>query len=266
MTESRRKHVVVAGGSSGFGLRLAHAWMRTGATVTIVARDATRLESAKQQLLTANPDRSIHAIVADVTRQADVDRLFEQVDRLDVLVNAFGQSDRGLAVETTTERFEELLQLNFLAVTRCVRGSIELLKESTGSIVNIGSLASKSVAPYLGAYPPGKFALAAYTAQLRLELADHNVHALLVCPGPIQRDDAGTRYNRDFDTLPESARRPGGGVKLKGIDPDWLASRVIAACESRRAELVVPGKSRLLFAIAQLSPSLGDWIVRRMTS
>ena len=61
------------------------------------------------------------------------------------------------------------------------------------------------------------------------------------------------------------ARQPGGGVKLKGIDPAWLAARILSACERRQPELVVPARAKLLFAIAQLWPNLGDWIVTRMT-
>jgi hypothetical protein len=55
-------------------------------------------------------------------------------------------------------------------------------------------------------------------------------------------------------------------VKVKTIDPDWLAEQIARACERRKLELVVPGKARLLFAIGQLFPAWGDWIVERMTA
>jgi uncharacterized protein len=100
---------------------------------------------------------------------------------------------------------------------------------------------------------------------LRLEIDRQNLHVLLVCPGPIRRTDAGRRYGAETAGLPEEARQAGGGVKLKGIDPDWLARRILGACERRQAELVVPGRARLLLAISQLWPSWGDWIVKRMT-
>ena len=127
------------------------------------------------------------------------------------------------------------------------------------------SLAAKSASRYLGAYPASKFPLAAYAQQMRLEQGPLGLHTLLVCPGPIRRDDAGSRYDSKAGDLPAAARQPGGGVKLKGIDPDWLARRILMACENRQAELVVPGRAKLLFAISQLWPALGDWIVTRMT-
>ena len=78
---------------------------------------------------------------------------------------------------------------------------------------------------YLGAYPVSKFAVAAYTHQLRLELGPQGLHVLLVCPGPIARPDAGQRYSGEAADLPASAQKPGGGVRLKGLDPDELARR-----------------------------------------
>jgi short-subunit dehydrogenase len=120
-------------------------------------------------------------------------------------------------------------------------------------------------APYLGAYPVSKFAVAAYTHQLRLELGPRGVHVLLVCPGPIARPDAGHRYADQAQDLPAAASRPGGGVRIKGLDPDELARRLLRACETRRAELVIPAKARLLAALLQLWPSWADRIILHKT-
>jgi short-subunit dehydrogenase len=108
--------------------------------------------------------------------------------------------------------------------------------------------------------------VAAYSQQLRYELNPLGVHVLLVCPGPIARPDAGQRYDEQASGLPDWARKPGGGVKLKGIPPEKLARRILQYCERRKPELVMPAKARILFALAQLSPTLGDWIIGRMTS
>ena len=88
---------------------------------------------------------------------------------------------------------------------------------------------------------------------------------LLVCPGPIRRSDAGHRYATQSEGLPAEAAQPGAGVKVSALDPDLLAGRILRAAERGRAELIVPGRARWLFALARLSPSWGDWIIRRMT-
>lgn len=59
---------------------------------------------------------------------------------------------------------------------------------------------------------------------------------------------------------------PGGGARLSVIDPIQLSKQILSACEGRRAELVVPAKTKLLFALAQLWPTFGDWILQKKTS
>jgi hypothetical protein len=86
---------------------------------------------------------------------------------------------------------------------------------------------------------------------------------MLVCPGPIARDDAGNRYAAEAPDVPAAAQAPGAGAKLKAIDPDRLAEVILNSAAARKPELVVPAKARLLFAVSQLSPSWGDWLLRR---
>jgi len=57
--------------------------------------------------------------------------------------------------------------------------------------------------------------------------------------------------------------QPGAGVKLKGIDPDFLAQKIVRQCERRKPELVIPWHAKLLFAITQLSPKFGDFLLRK---
>lgn len=259
------KVVLVTGGSAGFGRALATVFAQRNARVVITARHSDRLGEAAAAI-----GQGVIGIAADVTRNEQVQALFTDISarfgRLDALVNNVGRSTRGAIADTSAEKFGELIELNFLSAVRCTQLAIPLLQQSKGHIVLIGSLASKIASSYLGAYPASKFPLSAYAQQLRLELGALGVHTLLVCPGPIAREDAGHRYQAEASEIPASAQKPGGGVRLKGIDPHRLAERVVRACERRSAELVVPSSARWLAAVSQLWPSLADAIVRRMTN
>lgn len=262
----QEKVVVVTGGSAGLGSSIARAFAAAGARVVIAGRDADKLARTATEMRGQGAD--VLAVAADITRQADVDQLIahavERFKKLDVLVNNVGRSARGEVLATTPEDFEQLLDLNFIATVRCTRAAAPHLLDTGGHLVNIGSLAAKSASRYLGAYPASKFALAAYTQQLRLELGPRGLHVLLVCPGPIARAEE-RRYESPRSELPPDAHKPGGGVKLRGLDPDVVARRIVRACERRQAELVLPRRARLLFALAQMSPRLGDWLVNKMT-
>jgi uncharacterized protein len=260
----QNKVALVTGGSAGLGLAIAAALIEAGAEVVIAGRDSQRLATASKAL-----GHHAHGITADVTRQADVERMVTEgaakFGRLDVLVNCAGQSTRGEVLTTPPEEFARLLEINFLALVRCTQAAAPHLIASRGHVVNIGSLAGKSTSRYLGAYPASKFAVSAFSQQLRWELEPKGVHTLLVCPGPIQRNDAGQRYDEQAANLPEEARQPGGGVKIKGIDPTRLAAMILRACERRQGELVVPWRAKLVVAVSQLWPELGDWLIRRMS-
>lgn len=233
----------------------------------MAARDPARLSAAADEL--SAQGGKVVAVPTDITRQDQVDQLIAHTidasGRLDALVNCAGLSSRGRILETTPEEFQRLFELNVFAVARCTRAAMPHLLKTRGHVVNIGSLSGKSASRYLGAYPASKFALAAYTQQLRLELAPEGVHVLLVSPGPIARDDGGRRYHELAGDLPEQALKPGGGVRLGGIAPEKLARRILRACGRRQPELVVPRRAKLLFALQQLSPRLGDWLLRKMT-
>lgn len=258
---------MVTGGSAGLGRAIAAAFAEHKVRVALCARDAERLEATAEELRQRGAE--VLPILADVTKQEDVDSLvagaIERFGRIDVLVNNVGRSMRGRILDVRPEDFRDLLETNFLTAVRVTRAAAPHLAATKGHIVNIGSLAAKTTGRYLGAYPASKFPLATYSQQLRLELAPEGIHVLLVCPGPIARDDADARYAEQAADLPESARRPGGGAKVKAIAPDDLARRILEACRRRQPELIVPANARLLFAIAQLSPAWGDWLLTRMT-
>ncbi len=267
MASWQGKVAIVTGASAGLGKAIASAFAAHGASLVLAARHAEALDAAAQEL--AAGGTPVLAIPTDVTQQADVEllvaRTLDKFGRIDVLVNNAGRSMRGRALDVTPAQFQELWELNFLAVVRLTRAVMPSLLESQGHLVNIGSLAGKSAARWLGAYPATKFPLTAYSQQLRLELASEGLHVLLVSPGPIANSQSRSLRDQSAGDLPPEARRPGGGVQVKQIDPNWLAERIVTACERREPELLVPRKARLLFALSQLFPRLGDWLVLRNT-
>ena len=260
--EWNRKVVLVTGGSAGLGLEIARAFIQAGAQVAILGRSPERLAAAQRLL-----GEKCLAVCGDVCSDEDAPRAVQEVvdklGRLDVLVNNVGKSTRGRAIDASPADFQELWEFNFLSAVRMTRATMPHLLAQKGSLVQIGSLASKVGSFHLGAYAASKFPLAAYSQQLRMELASEGLHVLLVCPGPIRRDDAGERYAEQAANLPPSASAPGGGVKLKGLDPAKVAARIVQACERREKELVIPGKARILFALSQLSAEWGDWLLQK---
>jgi short-subunit dehydrogenase len=265
----QQKVCLITGASSGLGYEIALALADRGAHLVIVARGKDRLESAAAKLRQRGAE--VLAIAGDVAWQEDVDMIATEIQdkfaRLDLLCNCAGRSVRGEILETSADDFQQLLDVNFLSAVRTIQTLSPLLIKQRGHVVNIGSLASHVAPRFLAAYPASKFALAAYSQQLRLELTDRGLHVLLVCPGPIEQSE-GPLGKLKFDNpdIPLEARKPGGGARVSAIDPQWLARRILAACQKGHVELVIPRKARLLFVLSQISPRLGDWLLRKFTS
>jgi len=267
MSYWRGKVVLVTGGSSGLGRAIAETFSAAQARVVIAGLEPDAVDAAARALVDAGGEAM--GIAADITRQDHVDSLFSQVVErfggLDVLVNNAGRSMRGRLVDTTPDQFRDLMELNFVALVRCTRAAIPLLLPRRGHVVNIGSLAAKAASRWVGAYPATKHAVAAFSQQLRLELGPEGLHVLLVCPGPIVRHGERLYPLQGLEDVPDRARRPGAGVRVRPIAPRALGRAILRACERRKAEIVVPAYARLLFAAAQLWPRFGDWMVLRMT-
>lgn len=261
------KVVVVTGGSSGLGRAIAAEFAEAGASVICLARDEQKLAQAVKEL--SQSGATLSGVVADVTSDQSVAEAIAEVrnqhGQIDVWVNNVGQSLRISLEDAGVEDFQKLMEINFLSAVRCSLAALPELDRTSGHLVNIGSLASKTGWPLVAPYSASKHALAAYHHQLRLE-GPRSIHYLFVCPGPIRRSDAGQRYADQASKLSDEAAKPGAGVKLKGIPPEDIAKRIRAACESRKADLVMPGKARIAFALAQLSPRLGDYLLRKFSS
>jgi uncharacterized protein len=265
MDRWKDKIVVVTGGTEGLGREIALAFARERAHVVALARDASRLEQFHASAASAVPPLSITGIRADVTSDQSVQAVIAQVlrtfQRIDVWINNVGRSTRVAFEDCPVDNYRELMEINFYSAVRCSLEVLPHLKKTHGSLVNVGSLASRTGWPTVAPYSTSKRALSAFHHQLRLE-GPKEIHYLEVCMGPLDRLDAGHRYAAQAQGLEKSAAQPGGGVKLKGISPAWLAKKIERACRKRKTELIVPWFARFFFAFTQLFPNLGDRLLR----
>ncbi len=263
---------VITGASAGLGAVIASRLHREGYQIVLVGRNRESLILATQHWNCSTGPAPL-PLACDVTDAAQVQHLVAEVakqyGRLDVLVNVVGQSDRGLIADLQTDHLRQLLETNLMATLLCSQACLPMLEQSRGVIVNIGSLASKVGARYLGGYPAAKHALAGLTQQMRLEWKPRGVHVGLLNPGPIQRQDAGSRYEKQVRAggeLPAQATRPGGGTCVKGLPPEQVANAVLRMIRRRTADVLLPGYLRPLVAVGHLWPRLGDWLLLKFTS
>lgn len=144
------KVAIVTGGSDGLGLATAVRLVSEGARVAICGRSQGRLEEAEARLRAQGGD--ILVVQADVTREADVERLVAETagrwGRIDALVNNAGQSAALPFMEVSDEVLERDLQLKLFGAARASRAAYQHLKAAGGgAIVNVLAIAGKTPGP-----------------------------------------------------------------------------------------------------------------------
>lgn len=278
----RNRTAVISGGSNGLGHAVALALSQHSANVVIIGRDENRLAIVRQQCLDAGA-QNVWIISLDVRQMAVGKRALADIENAtrrepgeslrdilavqgcDLLINAVGKSDRGLLGQLTQADLTEQFELNVLATHAMTQFCFPALCQSRGVVVNIASLAGIIPGPGMGGYSMSKHALVGLHRQWRIESDSSGVHFLLVCPGPIQREDTLDRYADIVHSrgLDPASQRPGGGVALNRLDPNWLSQKILQAAFERKSELIVPTKARLLALLMTIWPSLADRIIRK---
>jgi len=178
------KVAVVTGGNSGIGLASAIEFAREGARVVVSGRDSKTLQKAAEQI-----GADALAVVADVSRLADIDNLMAEVKkkhgRIDVLfVNA------GIATfapfETFTEKqFDDMAQINFKGSFFTVQKALPLLAKGASVFFNT-SAANEIGLPNSVAYSATKAAIRSFARTMSAELVARGIRVNAVSPGPIE--------------------------------------------------------------------------------
>ncbi len=186
MSKLRGRTALVTGASKGIGAGVAKELAANGAAVVVnYATDQAGAEQVVQEI-TAAGGRAV-AVPADVSNAEDVARLFERVKStfgpLDILVNCAGVYQAMPIVELTPEEFHREFQVNLLGPMLVIRESLDHFGSNGGSIINIGSGASRSHPPGYSIYAASKAGLDAVTVVLAKELAPRNLRVNSVNPG-----------------------------------------------------------------------------------
>jgi len=172
------------GGNSGIGLAAAKQFVREGAKVVVTGRNEESLAEAAQAL---GPEAL--TIAADVTKAADLDRLFATVrdkhGRIDVLFANAGVAKLAPVAETSEAMFDEILDANFRGAYFTVQKAPPLLAEG-GAVVFTTSWFDEAGTAGASAVSASKAALRNFARTLASELIDRRIRVNAVSPGVIE--------------------------------------------------------------------------------
>jgi len=228
MARLKDQTAVITGASGGIGGAIAVALAQEGARVCLCGRDAGRLGSLAGRLRAASHEEK--TCVADLTREADVDRLVDLVSaefgRLDVLVHSAGVIDHGELQTAPLAALDRQYSANVRAPLALTQRLLPLLQRPRGQIVFINSSAGLAARPGTGHFSATQHAFKALADALRDEVNAAGVRVLSVFPGrtATSRIEAlhrkeGRPYQPEVLLQPEDV----ASVVLNAITLPWTA-------------------------------------------
>ena len=246
MSKLTGRVALVTGASKGIGAAIAKELAAGGAAVVVnYATDRVGAEAVVQEITDA--DGRAVAIQGDVSKADDVRRLFDELGKtfgsLDVLVNNAGVYKPMPLEALTDEEFHREFNTNVLGPLLAIRESLNYFGPSGGSVINIGSGASRMCPPGFSVYAASKSALDAITGVLAKELAARRIRVNSVNPGATLSEGtksaglygAGSEFERSLVAMTPLGRigTPSDIAKIAAFlasdDSGWLTGEVILA-------------------------------------
>jgi short-subunit dehydrogenase len=262
--EIQGKVVIVTGASSGIGEATAREFGREGARVVLAARRVERLKALAQEIQAMGTGAETLVVPADVSKLEDIQSLIDQTvtrfGRIDILVNnaGFGRLD-WLEKLDPMKDIEMQFDVNVLGVVHTTRQALPIMiKQRSGHIINMGSMAALVATPTYTIYAASKHAVHGFSEALRREVKPWGIDVSMLYPGGVKTEfgeHAGIKRKTKATT-----------PKFLQLSAEEVAQAVVQLVRRPRAMWVIPWLWSITALINKLFPSFVDYTtVNRFT-
>ena len=231
-----KRTALVTGASRGIGASIAEALANEGYNLYITCQHSREKLTQLSDQLIKNYHISCTPVVADMGNASDVEKLFAQIDTLDVLVNNAGISYVGLLHEMSVEEWHHVIHTNLDSMFYTSRYAIPLmLHKKSGKIINISSVWGNVGASMEVAYSASKGGVNSFTKALAKELAPSHIQVNAIACGVIDTDMNRCFSKEDMEALREEipADRIGQPAEVAQMvlsvlqAPEYLTGQII---------------------------------------
>ena len=203
----KERHILLTGGTGGLGQGVTPELLSQGASLTIPYFNEQELEALQRSLAPAQLTR-INFISADLSQEAIVEHLINQMEKIDALVHLVGGFSMGPTHQYSLEKWQQDFNLNLTTTFLVCKHSLRRMKEvGYGRIVTVGSGAAISPRGNMASYSASKAGVIALTQAIAAETKGTNITANSVLPSvidtPSNRHSMGSE-NSDQWVSPQS--------------------------------------------------------------
>ena len=185
------KIAVITGAGKGIGKATAELFIKEGAKVVLTSRNIADLE----QIVSDNESNqdNITIIAGDISKEDTIGKVIDETigkyGKIDILVNNAGFSVFDNMVDSKTEDFDAIFNTNIRALYLVTKGFLpSMMKEQSGTIINIASIAGKQGFATGTIYCASKHAVMGLSRALMLEVRQYNIRVCAICPGSVATD------------------------------------------------------------------------------
>ncbi len=254
MLQLTNKSVFITGGSSGIGLETAKMCAKLGSNVTILARDASKLSKAADQIRHNLEDerQTLVTLQADVADYPQLEKTISEYHSIhpipDILINSAGVARPGETDGLEIDLFRWMMDINYHGTVNTVKTFLPgMLQRRSGHIVNISSVAGFLGVYGYSAYGASKFAVKGFSDSLRQELKPHNINVSIVFPPDTQTP----QLEEESPYKPPLLLASEEGIPI--LDPEAVARSILHGIEKKRY-IITPGFiSTVYFLLAGLT-------------
>jgi 3-oxoacyl-[acyl-carrier protein] reductase len=206
MNNLENKVAIVTGASKGIGASIATYFGAAGAKVVVNYASGREGADKVVKAITEAGGTAI-AVQADVSKEADVTRLFEETKKaygtLDVLVNNAGIYNWQPIEQVTADAFHSQFNINVWGSILTIQAALKLFGDKGGNIINISSGAGKTPMATGAVYSASKAALDAITVALSKEFSGRNIRINSILPGSVETEGTAATgiQGSDFEKL-----------------------------------------------------------------
>jgi NAD(P)-dependent dehydrogenase (short-subunit alcohol dehydrogenase family) len=187
------KRALVTGASKGIGRAVAAELAREGCDVILVARTQETLEEAASAIRGAC-QVGVEVLAADLSRQAEIERVADKAGGIDILVNNAGAIPAGDLLALDNEAFRAAWDLKVFGYISMCRAFWPALQARSGVIVNVIGAAAEWLDPGYICGSTGNAALAAFTRALGKQAQKDGMRVVGIHPGPTATDRFAVRF------------------------------------------------------------------------
>jgi len=209
------KVAVITGAASGIGLATAHILAEARARVALLDIDQKGGQRAAIEL--AKRKAEVKFYKCDLTSRDDcrktVEEIYKDWERIDILVNNAGVIKRKNVVDLSEEEWDRVLAVNLKAVYLMSHFILPyMIRQGSGSIINIGSGWGLKGGPEAAAYCAAKGGVVSLTRAMAIDHGRHNIRINCVCPGdvdtPLLHEEARQLGEEEHEFMKKAADRP----------------------------------------------------------